>query len=228
MNRALLPPPTLCAIIRRPVDAREKILIVEDEPALSSTLVRTTETYFAPVTASSKATAFAALERQRDVAAAIVDVGLPDGDGLDVVAELRKKSADMPILVLTGSNEPATINRAQLLRAEYVVKPFFSDNVARFVQRALAHCSNLDKGKLTAVVDRISLDCKLSQREAQILIYAVEGVPRRHIAEVLKVSENTVKTQVRSLLEKLGKATMSDAVWWVRSQAEAAPQRKKS
>jgi DNA-binding NarL/FixJ family response regulator len=202
------------------VDAREKILIVEDEPALSSTLVRSTETYFAPLTATSKAAAIAALLRGEHVVAAIVDVGLPDGDGLDVVAELRKRHSDMPILVLTGSNEPTTINRAQLLRAEYVVKPFFRDNVEGFVQRALAYSSSVDKDRLQTAVAQISTDHKLSQREAQILIFAVEGVPRRHIADALQVSENTVKTQVRSLLDKIGKANLAEAVWWVRSAIE--------
>jgi DNA-binding NarL/FixJ family response regulator len=205
------------------VDARQKILIVEDEPSLSTTLVRATETYFTAVLATSKAAAIDVVDAGADVVAAIVDIGLPDGDGLDVVAALRRRSADMPILVLTGSNEPSTINRAQLMRAEYVVKPFFSDNVARFVQRALAHGSALDKDRLQATVAQISTDYRLSSREAQILIFAVEGVPRRHIAEVLGVSENTVKTQVRSLLDKLGKETLSEAVWWVRSTVETPP-----
>jgi DNA-binding NarL/FixJ family response regulator len=198
-----------------------KILIVEDEPALSTTLVRATETYFSPVCASSKAAALGHVEHT-DVAAAIVDVGLPDGDGLDVVAKLRARFADLPILVLTGSNEPSTINRAQMLHAEYCVKPFFTDNVARFVQRALARSSALPKEKLEATVAQITRDKKLSAREAQILIFSVEGVPRRHIAEVLGVSENTVKTQVRSLLEKLGKQTMSETVWSVRTQVESS------
>jgi DNA-binding NarL/FixJ family response regulator len=198
------------------VDAREKLLIVEDEASLLATLVRTTETYFIPILAGSKTLAASAIEKNKDLAAAIIDVGLPDGDGLDIVDDMRKRVPDMPVLVLTGSNDPSTINRAQLLRAEYVVKPFFTDNVARFVQRALAHRSSLDKDRLSAQVAQISSDHRLSQREAQILIYAVEGVPRRHIADVLKVSENTVKTQVRSLLDKLGKETLSEAVWWVR------------
>lgn len=202
------------------MESREKILIVEDEPSLSTTLVRSTDTYFVPVIAGSKAEAIAKVKGGLDVAAAIVDVGLPDGDGLDVVAALRKQAADVPILVLTGSNDPQTINRAQLLRAEYVVKPFFQDNVARFVQRALAHRSSLDKDKLQAAVAQISADHRLSTRESQILVFAVEGVPRRHMADVLGVSENTVKTQVRSLLEKLGKETLSEAVWWVRSALE--------
>lgn len=203
------------------MESREKILIVEDEPSLSSTLVRATDTYFVPVIAASRAEAIALVETGLEVAAAIVDVGLPDGDGLEIVAALRKRAADVPILMLTGSNDPATINRAQLLRAEYVVKPFFQDNVARFVQRALAQRSALDKDRLQAVVAQISSDHRLSTRETQILVSAVEGVPRRHMADVLGVSENTVKTQVRSLLEKLGKETLSEAVWWVRSAIDA-------
>jgi DNA-binding NarL/FixJ family response regulator len=202
-----------------PKTARPKILIVEDEPELAATLARATERYFEPAWVASKAAALAQVDRA-EVGAAIVDVGLPDGDGLDVVARLRERQADLPILVLTGSNEPATINRAQMLHAEYCVKPFFTTNVAGFVQRALARAAALPKARLEAAVAQLSREQKLSAREAQILILSVEGVPRRHIAEVLGVSENTVKTQIRSLLEKLGKQTISEAVWAVRTTAE--------
>ena len=206
------------------VAERIKILIVEDEPSLSTTLVRATETYFSPLCVGSKAAAMRVVEDGTEVAAAIVDVGLPDGDGLEVVARLRARFADLPILVLTGSMEPATINRAQLLHAEYVVKPFFTDNVAKFIQRALQRSSSVDKERLQGVVAQITREQRLSAREAQILIFAVEGVPRRHIADVLGVSENTVKSQVRSLLEKVGKQTLSEAVWWVRSLVDGPTQ----
>jgi DNA-binding NarL/FixJ family response regulator len=88
------------------------------------------------------------------------------------------------------------------------------------VQRALAHRSAVDKDRMQATVTQLSTQYRLSQREAQILIFAVEGVPRRHMAEVLKVSENTVKTQVRSLLDKVRKETLAEAVWWVRGAVE--------
>ena len=202
------------------MDARGKILIVEDEPSLSTALVRTTEAYFAPVTTSSVRAAIDAVEGGEDVCAAIVDIGLPDGTGLDVVTALRRRRPDVPILVLTGSNDPATINHAQLLRAEYVVKPFFSDNVARFVQRAVARKPSVEVEKLLAVVTRVASDHSLSAREQQILTSVVEGVPRRRLAEVLGVSENTVKSQVRTLLDKLGLTSLSDVVWWIRSAAD--------
>ena len=84
------------------VAERIKILIVEDEPSLSTTLVRATETYFSPLCVGSKAAAMGVVEDGTEVAAAIVDVGLPDGDGLEVVARLRARFADLPILVLNS------------------------------------------------------------------------------------------------------------------------------
>ena len=105
-----------------------------------------------------------------------------------------------------------------------MVKPFFTDNVAKFIQRALQRSSSVDKERLQGVVAQITREQRLSAREAQILIFAVEGVPRRHIADVLGVSENTVKSQVRSLLEKVGKQTLSEAVWWVRSLVDGPTQ----
>lgn len=76
----------------------------------------------------------------------------------------------------------------------------------------------LDTRKLTTELKRIIEDFGLSTREGMILSAAAYGVPRAHLAEVLEVSENTMKAQVRSLLRKLGEATLDDALWWIRNR----------
>jgi DNA-binding NarL/FixJ family response regulator len=76
----------------------------------------------------------------------------------------------------------------------------------------------LDTRRLTAELRRIVEHFGLSNREALILDAAAYGVPRAHLAEVLEVSENTMKAQVRSLLRKLGEATLDDALWWIRKR----------
>lgn len=76
----------------------------------------------------------------------------------------------------------------------------------------------LDTRKLTAELRRICDDFGLSNRESMILSAAAYGVPRAHLAEVLGVSENTMKAQVRSLLRKLGESTLDDALWWIRKR----------
>jgi len=198
---------------------KRKLLIVEDDPSLGRSLHRGTRTWFEPVLAHSVKQALEIIEAGLDVAGAVVDIGLPDGTGFDVVAALRSRHDEVPVLILTGSNDPATINRAHALRAEFVCKPFFAENLAQFVQRALSMRPPATQDRLSTTISAIARDCHLSARETQILSLAVEGIPRSHIAEALGVSENTIKTQIRSLLDKIGQDALSDAVWWVRSKA---------
>lgn len=198
---------------------RRKLLIVEDDPSLGRSLHRGTRGFFEPVIAGSVKQALEILASGLDVAGAVIDVGLPDGTGLDVVAALRRRGDGTPVLVLTGSNDPATINRAHALGAEYVCKPEFDRNLQQFVQRALSGRTPPPKDQITATIAVISAECRLSTRETEILTLAVEGIPRSHLAEVMGISENTVKTQVRSLLDKVGQEALSAAVWWVRSRA---------
>ncbi len=85
----------------------------------------------------------------------------------------------------------------------------------------------LNTNKLTGELRRIIEDFGLSTREGMILSAAAYGVPRAHLAEVLEVSENTMKAQVRSLLRKLGEATLDDALWWIRGRVVGVKNAKK-
>jgi len=198
---------------------KPKLLIVEDDPALGRSIQRGTRAYFDVIMKDSVEAAFEMIETGDPIAAAVVDIGLPDGTGFEVVELLRKHDRNMPVLILTGSNDPATINRAHALRVEFVCKPFFSENLAQFVQRTLSGSQYGDRQKLAGVIAEITDSHKLSLRESQILAFAAEGIPRSRLADVMGVSENTVKSQVRSLLDKVEKQALSDAVWWVRNRA---------
>lgn len=56
----------------------------------------------------------------------------------------------------------------------------------------------------------------LSVREADVLTASLCGIPRRYLADVLGVGENTVKTTVRHAIRKTGHRNLDDAVWWLR------------
>jgi DNA-binding NarL/FixJ family response regulator len=203
-----------------PTAAKPKLLIVEDDPALGRSIQRNTRPYFEIIATDSVEGAVEAIEHGgAELAAAVVDIGLPDGTGFDVVELLRRHDRNLPVLILTGSNDPATINRAHALRVEFVCKPFFSENLAQFVQRTLSGSQYGDRAQLKTVVDAITTEFKLSHRESQILAFAAEGIPRNRLSDVMGVSENTVKSQVRSLLDKVEKSALSEVVWWVRNRA---------
>ena len=104
------------------------VLIVDDDSTLRETLVEQLELdgEFAPTQASSVSEA-EALVTSRDARfdAVILDVGLPDGDGRDLCASLRKQGLRMPIIMLTGSDDEADVVRGLDAGAnDYIAKPF--------------------------------------------------------------------------------------------------------
>jgi len=74
----------------------------------------------------------------------------------------------------------------------------------------------VDPVALDAFLARVVTKHALSAREAAILSASAHGVPRPRLSEALGTSENTIKTQVRSLLRKLGQRDLDDAVWSLR------------
>ena len=97
-----------------PLAAERPILIVEDDVALSETLIDqlTNNGEFAAIAATSIRRSYNHAGRTRcGRCNRPEDVGLPDGDGRDLCAQLRKEGHQMPIIMLTGSNDDADVVR---------------------------------------------------------------------------------------------------------------------
>lgn len=109
-----------------------QILVVEDEPTVQTLISATLEKQnYKPILTNSLASAREV--DQEEIDAAVVDLGLPDGNGFDLCKELRKDQVTIPILVLSGTKD-ANI-KVQCLNAgvdDYITKPFDpSELVAR-------------------------------------------------------------------------------------------------
>ncbi len=190
------------------------VLIVEDDGGVGRAIKRFVPEEHEAVLVQSVAEARGALATNLRLAAAVVDIGLPDGSGVEVVELLRQRSQHLPVLVLTALVNGRLINEVNALGAQYVCKPDFSRNLVAFF-RTLATDSR-DTGLL---VERAAQELSLTNREREILVHSMSGVPRGRIAEVLGISENTLKKYVRSLLKKTRQSSLSEAVWHVRMMA---------
>ncbi len=104
------------------------ILVVDDDTALRATLAEqlAVDGEFTAVEASDVAEAEQKLGgRDARFDAIILDVGLPDGDGRDLCARLRRQGVKVPIVMLTGSDEESDVVRGLDLGAnDYIAKPF--------------------------------------------------------------------------------------------------------
>lgn len=112
-----------------------KILIVEDDEFMLRALERFCASYGQVVVATTLREATKAIEQ--DIAAIILDIGLPDGSGLTLLENLREKGRDTAVLVLTGLDPVDTAERAGELNAEFLLKSDDSSKLKDFLRRAL-------------------------------------------------------------------------------------------
>ncbi len=148
----------------------------------------------------------------------LVDVALPDGSGLDWLAEVRDEGAVAPALVVTAHCTQAFVNRAFSLRASYLCKPFPPADVLSFVQTATRDrfvLTAIRDGRsrsrsLTDAVAEMALRHSLTAKEREILWAAFHGISAKEFVADRGVSINTYKSQVRKLLRKLRATTLGE------------------
>jgi DNA-binding NarL/FixJ family response regulator len=146
----------------------------------------------------------------------ILDITLPDGDGLRLARDLRDRYAELGIVLLTSNGEDDVLFRA----LETGVSAFVSkaapneELLAAIRHAAVAAASFTATGLAMAVVRRggSSGRLALSPREAEVLGLLGEGLSVPAIARTMFVSQSTAKTYVARLYEKLGACNRAQAI----------------
>jgi two-component system OmpR family response regulator len=148
------------------------LLIVEDNPTLSASLARgLTEDGYAVDTVDCGAAALRRLDRQ-DIDAIVLDLGLPDLDGSDVLVQLRGRGINAPVLVLTARDGvKARVDALEQGADDYLVKPFeYAELLARLralLRRAAApRWAPLSYNGL--VLDPVELDLAIGHHRVRL------------------------------------------------------------
>jgi DNA-binding NarL/FixJ family response regulator len=143
---------------------------------------------------------------------AILDVRLPDGDGVSVCRELRSRMPELACLMLTSFTDGEALYDAIMAGAAgYVLKQIRGLELIAAVRTVAAGGSTLDSKTTSEVMQRMRersrrqdpLD-ELSAQERRILGLIGEGLTNRQIGQRVNLAEKTVKNYVSSLLAKLG------------------------
>jgi DNA-binding NarL/FixJ family response regulator len=160
-----------------------------------------------------------ALAPRTDYDVALVDLGLPDGDGTELVAELHALRPDAPVVVFTASEEPETVLRA--LRAGavgYLTKDMPAASLGPVLRGVLRGEAALSRRFTALLVQEVQRQAPapaaeaLTPREREVLDLLAEGRQTRDIARELAVSGETVRSHVRAILRKLDVRTRAAAV----------------
>ncbi|TWE27991.1 LuxR family two component transcriptional regulator [Prauserella muralis] len=143
---------------------------------------------------------------------AVLDVRLPDGNGVELCRELLSRSSDMRCLMLTSyADDEALFNAIMAGASGFVLKQVLGSDLISAVRTVGSGGSLLDSRTTAALMNRIRRErveadpvAALSEQERAVFDLIGEGLTNKEIAERLFLAEKTVKNYVSRLLGKLG------------------------
>lgn len=150
-----------------------------------------------------------------DIDAAVVDIRLPDGSGLDVVRALRRRMPRLGVVVLTMFPTDEALFEALEAGANALVgKESSLAAISNALTAAIADPSSFMAKDLTSAMKRrmSAPEPLLTARESQVLTLMAEGLSVAQIARRLYVSESTAKTHAAKIYQKLGAGNRAQAV----------------
>ena len=201
-----------------------KVVIVEDDPRIAAHValgVTAHDGLSLMGTAGSLAEARALLDHGADLF--ILDLRLPDGNGIDLIADIRARSGLEPkIRVLSVLGDQTTVLAAVLAGADgYLLKDLDSLDIGQQAAAALSGGAPLSPSIAAYVLRYLrgqqeqrseDSDPDLSPREYELLQLLASGQSNRQAAEALSLSPHTVGDHVKSIYRKLGVSSRGEAM----------------
>lgn len=191
---------------------RKLIHIVDDEDAIrrSASFMLKTSGY----AVQTWATGVAFLKEIRHVpdGCVLLDVRMPEMDGLEVQEALREHGVTMPVIILTGHADVSIAVRAMKAGAvDFLEKPFEKAVLIAAIEAAFDRLTAADGAAARAAEANVVLGV-LTPREREVLEGLAQGLPNKTIAYDLGISPRTVEVHRANLMAKLEVRSLSDAL----------------
>lgn len=195
-----------------PPQAAPLVFVVDDDVSIREALeLAIGQAGWQPLTFVS-AEAFLAHPRARVPSCLVLDVTLPDLNGLDLQKRIAADRAEMPIIFITGYGDvPTTVRAMKAGAVEFLTKPFSDEVLLQAIRQALER-SRLALGReagLQALRDR---HASLSPREQEVMALVVSGLLNKQVAGRLGITEMTVKVHRGSAMRKMQARSLAELV----------------
>ena len=162
---------------------------------------------------------------------AVVDMRLPDGNGVEVCREVRSRDESIQCLILTSfADDEALFDSIMAGAAGYLLKQIKGTDLVDAIRRVATGQSLLDPNVTARVLERLRKGpeederlARLTEQERKILDLIAEGLTNRQIGERMFLAEKTVKNYVSNLLAKLGMERRTEAAVFA---TKLAPKRR--
>ena len=155
----------------------------------------------------------------------LLDIRMPDGDGLNTLGRVKLDHPELPVLLLSTYDNPTYIARAVALGAAgYILKGRSREHLLDAIRKAAKGQDAWTRDELRRVTGALAtprlnadVEVPLTQRESEVLRQLALGLTNKEIAQALSISYETVKEHVQHILRKVGVSDRTQvAVWAVR------------
>ncbi len=200
-----------------------KLLIADDHEVVRSglkSLVAGTDIKVIAEAASGEAAVRLSLKHEPDVV--LLDIRMPDGDGLNALGRIKLERPNMPVLILSTYDNPTYVARAVALGANgYLLKGASREKLLEAIRLAAQGQTSWTREELRRVTGALAtprlagdVEVPLTQRESEVLRQLAHGLTNKEIALALHISYETVKEHVQHILRKIGVSDRTQAAVW--------------
>ena len=159
---------------------------------------------------------------EHDVDVVLMDVCMPDGDGLTALGRIKLDKPDLPIVMISAFDNPVYVARAVALGASgFLQKSCTRDELVNAITKASRGENAFTRDELRRMTSAMAtpritadIDVSLTQREAEVLRQMADGLTNKDIAKTLHISYETVKDHIRHIFPKIGLTDRTQAALW--------------
>ncbi len=200
-----------------------KVLIADDHEVVRAglkTLFAGTDIKVVAEAATGEQAVKLALKHEPDVV--LVDIRMPEGDGLNALGRIKLDRPNLPVLILSTYDNPTYVARAVALGASgFLLKGLEKDKLIEGIRAAAAGQNVWTRDELRRVTGALAtprlvadVEVPLTQRESEVLRQLAFGLTNKEIALALHISYETVKEHVQHILRKIGVSDRTQAAVW--------------